>query len=770
MAGFEGADHRNGRGESLDTNLANGHRQGCGADYAKLKALGIQTVRETVGWRHFEANPFAEAAFIRERIVHAEALGIQLVWTLLHYGWPARLDPLERPEEFVGDFARHCGQVATLIGQALEPTVYQPINEISFLTWAATSTGLIFPNVPTAEERGFRLKRVLVSAALRAMDAIRAIEPGARFLHTDPVLYVAPPEGAGALACTRAARVHATQFEAWDMLGGTLSPELGGAPHYLDVLGINYYHDNQWEHDTGMQLHWHLGDRRRSSFAALAATVNARYRRPMCISETSHVGIGRAAWMDHMGSEIEACRARGIDIGGVCLYPAVDRPDWEDLSHWHNSGIWDVPRAFSGDFTRVICEPYAERIRHWQRELRKPSPTPLSGQNIMKTIVTFSHLRWDFVYQRPQHPLSRLAQKRPVVFIEEPIGEAPERRLERYEPCPGLTVLRVHVKGPSAGFDDRHMATMETMVGDFLKQAHIEDYLLWFYTPMAYPLSRNLSPAGMVYDCMDELAAFAFAPAALIEREDALFGEADLVFTGGLSLYDAKRDRHPDVHCFPSSVDHAHFGQKDLADHPQQAALRRPRLGYYGVIDERLDLELIQATALAHPDWELILVGPTAKIDPASLPRLANVHWMGPHLYNELPSFLAGWDVCLMPFALNPSTRFISPTKTLEYLAAGKPVVSTAVPDVVRQYASVVAIAKSPNEFIRACETILEGGEAEQTRFAATARAISAATSWDRTASAIADLLNRFDSAPDASPAMPVSAHIARPSILSEPL
>lgn len=773
MAGFEGADHRNGKGEALDINRANGHRAHCAADYARLRELNLLTARETIGWRQFEADPAGQAAAVRTQVAHAQQHGIQLIWSLFHYGWPPELDPFRRPEEFVSRFADHCGRVTALVAGNGQSILIQPINEISFLAWAATHTGLIFPYEPGAIENGSFLKRVLVTAALRAMDAIRLVAPNARFLHTDPVVYVTPPEGAGADVCASAMRAHEAQFEAWDMLCGMLAPELGGAPHYLDVVGINYYHDNQWEHGTHKRLHWHLGDRRRRPFAELAASVQARYCRPICIAETSHVGDGRAAWMDHMGAEIEACRQRGVALHGVCLYPVIDRPDWENSSHWHQSGLWDVPAAAAGDFTRVLCEPYAVRLKHWQSVLLEPSPTtPPPVPSIMKTIVAFSHLRWDFVYQRPQHLLSRLAQDRPVVFIEEPIGNASEPRLEQYAPCPGVTVLRMHVAGPSAGFDDRHMAALEQAIGTFLIDNQINEYLLWFYTPMAYPLSRNLSPAGMVYDCMDELAAFDFAPAALIEREDALFGGADLVFTGGLSLYDAKRGRHPDVHCFPSSVDHAHFGQKNLADHPDQGGLRRPRLGYYGVIDERLDLGLIQAVATAHPEWELVMVGPTAKIDPAALPQLANIHWMGPHLYNELPSFLAGWDVCLMPFALNASTRFISPTKTLEYLAAGRPVVSTAVPDVVRQYASVVAIARSPDEFIRACETILEGGDAEQRRFEITAKAISSATSWDRTAGAIATLLERFDELGTA-PSLPedrgASAPVIAPSVIAEP-
>jgi glycosyltransferase involved in cell wall biosynthesis len=302
---------------------------------------------------------------------------------------------------------------------------------------------------------------------------------------------------------------------------------------------------------------------------------------------------------------------------------------------------------------------------------------------------------------------------------------------------------------------------LRSLLGEYLRDNRIDDYLLWFYTPMAVPLARGLTPRGMVYDCMDELAAFDFAPPALIARENALFDEVDLVFTGGRSLYESKRNRHADVHCFASSVDHAHFARRGVDDHPDQRDIAHPRLGYYGVIDERLDLGLVAALADARPDWQVVMVGPVVKIDPAGLPRRANLHWMGQRRYDELPAFLAGWDVCLMPFALNASTRFISPTKTLEYLAAGKPVVSTAVRDVAQQYAAVVPIAASAGEFVAACEAILARDDAARARFQAAAAAVVADTSWDRTAAAMQALLRRFDR----TDGTPVPAQAPRPEL-----
>ena len=748
IGGFEGADHINGFGLQLDPNLRNGHAERIDEDYAAVAGLGIRTIRETIGWRLIEGRGVAGLSQLEAQARSAHRHGIQVIWTLMHYGWPATLDPFARPDQFVDAFASHCaGLSEVLVGICGPSQVYQPVNEISFLAWAASSTGLIHPYVPSAPENGFLMKRVLVRATLRAIDAIRAVDPTARFVHTDPLIHIEPPLGAGPGVTSAAVAAQERQFEAWDMLAGRTSPELGGALHYLDVLGINYYHDNQWEEGTGARLHWHLGDPRRRSFADLASRLWQRYGRPLCISETGHVGEGRGDWLDHMVGEVAECESRGIPIDGLCLYPLIDRPDWQDAGHWHHSGLWDVPGAAYGDFTRHLCRPFADRLRHWQQTLATTSLTSLfpSRRRTMTTLIVFSHLRWDFVYQRPQQLMSRLAMNRPVVFVEEPMPGAAHAWLERHSPCAGVVVLRMHLPSHGAGFDDAHIDGMKELLGRYLREQRIDDYLLWFYTPMALPLAEGLTPRGMVYDCMDELAAFDFAPPALIARENALFEAVDLVFTGGRSLYESKRSLHGDVHCFPSSVDHGHFGRRDLEDHLDQRAIARPRLGYYGVIDERLDLPLVAALADAHPEWQVVMVGPVVKVDPASLPRRPNIHWMGQRRYDELPAFLAGWDVCLMPFALNASTRFISPTKTLEYLAAGKPVVSTPVRDVAEQYATVVPIAASPAGFVAACEDILARDAEAQLRFAAVALDTVAATSWDRTAAAMAVLLDRFE-------------------------
>lgn len=362
----------------------------------------------------------------------------------------------------------------------------------------------------------------------------------------------------------------------------------------------------------------------------------------------------------------------------------------------------------------------------------------------MESLIVFSHLRWDFVYQRPQHLISRLARHYRVVFFEEPQpggSEVDGVQWERSQPLPQLTVLRPRMPIAGPGFHQVDDAPLRRKLRE-LRQQH-PAHRVWFYTPMALPLLDELEPLAVVYDCMDELAAFRDPPPGLLARERALMQRADLVFAGGPSLYEARRRLHPNVHCFPSSVDIGHFRQaldRNIAD-PGQRRLPAPRLGYVGVLDERLDTGLLAALADAHPDWQLVLVGPVAKIDPASLPQRPNIHYAGQQAYAALPSFLAAWDVCLMPFAMNASTRFISPTKSLEYMAAELPVVSTPVPDVVSQHADVVTIAATQQEFIAGCERALAMPAHERQARIRQMRQKLARTSWDATAQAMARLL-----------------------------
>jgi glycosyltransferase involved in cell wall biosynthesis len=347
--------------------------------------------------------------------------------------------------------------------------------------------------------------------------------------------------------------------------------------------------------------------------------------------------------------------------------------------------------------------------------------------------ICYSHLRWNFVYQRPQHLLSRFARDRRVFFVEEPIfGEGPPR-FESHWPEDGVCVVVPHMP---RDFDRGATERSSQILLDQLRfDRSIGSHIAWYYSPMALGFSRHVRAELTVYDCMDELSAFHGAPAELCEREHELFERADLVFTGGPSLYEAKRGRHPAVHAFPSSVDVDHFvrARSSLSEPADQRGLARPRLGYFGVIDERIDVELLAAIARARPDWQIVMLGPVVKIDPEILPRRPNIHYLGMKPYAELPRYIAGWDVAIMPFARNDATRFISPTKTPEYLAAGRPVVSTGIRDVIRPWGleGLVAIADQPEHFVMTVERELT--RIDRGPWLARVDACLANNSWDST-------------------------------------
>lgn len=326
-------------------------------------------------------------------------------------------------------------------------------------------------------------------------------------------------------------------------------------------------------------------------------------------------------------------------------------------------------------------------------------------------LVCFSHLRWDFVRQRPQHLMVRAAETYDVLFLEEPITGAvssPLLQVSCREPDVrvAVPVLPDGTDGPAA------LAAQRDLLDGWLAGDRRPIRVAWYYTPMAMPFSDHLAAEIVVYDNMDELSAFRGASPEMLSNEDALFAAADLVFTGGMSLYRAKRHRHPRVMAFPSSIDAAHFAAARggfAAEPADQAAIPRPRLGFFSVIDERTDLDLLARMAELRPDWQFVMVGPVVKIDPASLPERANIHWLGQKSYEELPAYLAGWDLGFMPFALNEATRFISPTKTPEYLAAGVPLLSTAIADVVSPYGEngLVEIAEGAEEMVLRAEALM---------------------------------------------------------------
>ena len=355
-----------------------------------------------------------------------------------------------------------------------------------------------------------------------------------------------------------------------------------------------------------------------------------------------------------------------------------------------------------------------------------------------RLLVCFSHLRWNFVYQRPQHILTRAAKDHLVVYFEEPgfgVQAAPTLQFKLH--ASGVLVALPMLPDGTVGdaIEDALRALVDSLLREFEAIAPRAHKTFWYYTPMALGFSDPDAADLCVYDCMDELSAFRNAPPRLIERERALLGRADLVFAGGQSLHEAKQAQGADVHLFPSSIEKEHFGKARTAggeSPPDQAAIARPRIGYFGVIDERLNADLVREIADLEPEWQIVMIGPAVKIDPKDLPQRPNIHWLGGKAYSELPSYLAGWDLGMMPFALNESTRFISPTKTPEFLAAGLQVISTPIRDVVRPYGELglVAIAEDARSFVAAARQLLGHDKAEWLR---AADAFLARISWDDT-------------------------------------
>ncbi|MEP6726106.1 MAG: glycosyltransferase family 1 protein [Bacteroidota bacterium] len=357
-------------------------------------------------------------------------------------------------------------------------------------------------------------------------------------------------------------------------------------------------------------------------------------------------------------------------------------------------------------------------------------------------IVCYSHLRWNFVYQRPQHLLSRFARSFRVLFIEEPVFDAEKAYLDNHQNEDKVWVIVPHL--PAGLSDPETTVTQNGLLKDFFDFFGVKEFIAWYYTPMATGLNPSFTPSLVIYDCMDELSAFKNAPAAIKKRETELMEKADIVFTGGNSLYQAKKNKHSNIYLFPSSIDHHHFekARSMEVDLPDLQEIPSPRIGFVGVIDERMDIDLLDAIAAKKPDWHFILIGPVVKIDPASLPQRQNIHYLGAKSYKELPFYISKWQVAMMPFAINESTRFISPTKTPEYLAAGKPVVSTPIHDVVKGYGDkgLVYIADSPLQFIIEIQNALY--MPDRVKWLKAVDSVLSQNSWDNTVEKMLFIIN----------------------------
>jgi len=366
-------------------------------------------------------------------------------------------------------------------------------------------------------------------------------------------------------------------------------------------------------------------------------------------------------------------------------------------------------------------------------------------------LLCISHLRWDFVWQRPQHLLKRLSQQRRVLFVEEPVTstEADVPRLDIWVAAgaPNVTVIRL-IQPARDHFwighgDPFTQSTYVHLLRNYLAAQHIDSPLLWLYTPMALDFADSIAHSLLIVDVMDQLSAFKGAPPELIAKEERALRRADVVFAGGASLYRAKKPFNANTYLFPSGVEIDHFAaaanRSAFARPSDLRGVDAPILGYFGVIDERMDLDLLGRLAINNPSWQIVMIGPVVKINPAWLPHAANLHYLGGRSYAELPAYLAYFDVALLPFALNESTQFISPTKTLEYMAAHKPIVSTPINDVIELYGSVVRVGNSAEQFagqVRAA--LLDSPETQRMR----ENELLQRNTWDSIATRMGNLIN----------------------------
>jgi beta-glucosidase/6-phospho-beta-glucosidase/beta-galactosidase len=361
MAGYECSCHIGRSGRRVDMISVTQHDVQVRQDYNLLRGFGIRSVRDGVRWHLIDSGGCYKFSSFIPMFQAAEEHGIQVIWDLCHYGWPDDVDVLSAA--FVDRFARFSRAVARFIADSSGAVpFFTPVNEMSFLSYAIGNK-FIYPFV---SGRDIEFKRQFARASIAAVDAVRSVDPRARIVFGDPIVHVVPPRNRPELRSVAAAYREA-QFQAWDMVGGRLYPELGGDPKYLDIVGVNYYHSNQWEQGGG-RMRWEdtPRDSRMLPFSSLLEEIYLRYRRPLFVAETSHYGVGRARWVREIAAEVQSARCKGVPIEGVCLYPIIDRPDWHNYNHWHHCGLWDMHSNGDGSLTRVLNHTYAQELRRVQ--------------------------------------------------------------------------------------------------------------------------------------------------------------------------------------------------------------------------------------------------------------------------------------------------------------------------------------------------------------------------------------------------------------------
>jgi beta-glucosidase/6-phospho-beta-glucosidase/beta-galactosidase len=800
IAGFESTYLPAYGVDSLETT---GHDRHWQRDLEQVFASGVRQVRYPLRWQRIGRDPHAFDFTETDRVLGLmrDHGAVPIVDLVHHTTYPDWLHDGFRDRAFGDAYLRYAEAVATRYPWLEAYTLF---NE-PFATLFLAGHEALWPPYDRGVEGFVRLLRSVLPAVSEAAASWRELLPQAKHVWVDTAEHHRGVGPGAAHATTANDRRHVVLDLALghdldrerpflrELLAAGGEPLLELPPLRVDVLGLDYYCHSEWYYDEDGS---HAPSPNPVGLAAIAEQYGARYGLPMMVTETNVRGTpsDRASWLRHTLEQYELAVSRGVDLRGYCWFPQVDSCDWDSLLA-RSAGRRDpvgvvslapdrsrVRTTFTDAWEAAACgtpaselpayrfqSPCDEQLTgllpfmsHWNwveppaedqsLPLELPDPEEESADVTEPTaaqpdLVVLSHLRWIWVFQRPQHIVSRLAKLRAPAgartwFVEEPVSgdvDAPTLRTEQHDGVTRvwLVVPRQEGLAEFLGFDAPETQMYGELLAELLgAEGRPAAPDVWLYTPMAFELAQSLEGGRLIYDVMDDLSSFSGASPGLRLRQRRLLDEADIVFTGGRSLHrSASKERSQGIHLFPSGVETSHYAAA--------RALRRPHdrqvAGYVGVVDERIDLDLLRELSELLPDWCLRIVGPITKIDEADVPRAHNIEYVGLTPYDELPRLMAGFDVALMPFALNESTRSISPTKTLEYLAAGLPVVSTRVPDVVADYSDVVHLADDGVEFAAACREVVGHRRADRDR---RVRPIQERQEWDYIAGAMATLLN----------------------------
>ncbi len=777
MGGFEGADHINGDGLPLDMVQASGHLDRLDEDHRRAAQAGLRCVRESIGWRLSEgpAGGGGQGGPINlDRALRIQASarrhGLQVLWTLMHYGLPGDLSL--HNDALVPRLARFAAEVARVLGSGeWRPPVYTPINEIGFLAWAASQPGWFHPpnNVPDdgseqaralSHASGWLVKQRLARAALAAMQALRAGDPRARFMHVEPLVHVVAPLDRPDLA-SQAAEMRSWQWQACDMIAGRLLPELGGAPEWLDLVGVNHYHNSQWEMHSGRQLDWFERDPRRLPFNQLLAETWQRYGRPLVVAETSHVGCGRAEWLHDIASEVRQARSDGVPVLGLCLYPLIDRPDWHEPQRWHRSGVWHV----QGPQPAALAQP-AQAGEHTDPLARHDEPAVLAALCAWQTVLpqrlgcrrtaasqpvllAFSQHCWAEPHRRSRQLLQGLADAGwRLVCVQPPITSPGPARLDVVSAGPSVQVLTPWLPAPVRAAQGLQQSVLQDLLKAWLAEQRIAAPTVWLDAAAAWPLARKLGPLRVVYD------SAAAGHDGNVDSGDAdLLHHADLVLTSTLDWPPARLrqagDRlrvvadGADLHHFASrrGVGHDRGCNGGWADDEARQLLGRaagahagPWLGFAGDMGGQVDLPLLALLAATRPQWHFALVGPLCGLDAPALPRAPNLHWLGPQPHALLPALMARWQAVLLPFKPGLAAAPGCKSLVLHALAAGLPVLGTPAAEQSSRglQRSGVYTAEDVAGLLALAERVLAETAGQQRARHDAARAFTQRASWQR--------------------------------------